>query len=124
MRLPAATSANNKYGYVFESNTISGYGPYVLGRPWQNEPRAYFLNTVMIAEASAEGWGSMGTLPTHFYEYNSMDKDGNPIDLSTRKNSPTSTNSYTHRGGSRTPYRTQRTLRQRLLGSRIGHTAV
>ena len=49
----------------------------------------------MIAEASAEGWGSMGTLPTHFYEYNSMDKDGNPIDLSTRKNSPTSTNTYT-----------------------------
>ena len=90
-----STSANNKYGYVFESNTISGYGPYVLGRPWQNEPRAYFLNTVMIAEASAEGWGSMGTLPTHFYEYNSMDKDGNPIDLSTRKNSPTSTNTYT-----------------------------
>ena len=37
----------------------------------------------------------MGTLPTHFYEYNSMDKDGNPIDLSTRKNSPTSTNTYT-----------------------------
>lgn len=89
-----STSANDKYGYVFGDCTIDGYGNYALGRPWQNEPRAYFLNTVMVAKASADGWGGMGTLPTHFYEFNSMDADGNAIDLSTRKNSPTSTNSY------------------------------
>ena len=37
----------------------------------------------------------MSTLKTHFYEYNSTDKDGNRIDLSKRQNSPTSTNKYT-----------------------------
>ena len=36
----------------------------------------------------------MGKLPTHFYEYNSLDANGNSIDLSVRGNSPTSTNSY------------------------------
>ena len=44
---------------------------------------------------SDAGWRSMSTLPTHFYEYKSIDKNGNLIDLSTRKNSPTSTNQYT-----------------------------
>lgn len=90
-----ATSANDKYGYVFESNTISGHGPYDLGRPWQNEPRAFFLNTVMEILPNDGAWGGMGTLPTHFFEYNSVDKSGNAVDLSVRKNSPTSTNSYT-----------------------------
>ena len=66
-----------------------------LGRPWQNEPRAYFLNTKMNVLCSDAGWAQMGNLPTHFYEYNSVDKNGNKIDLSTRKNSPTSTNTYT-----------------------------
>lgn len=90
-----STSANNKYGYVFESNTIKGSAAFSLGRPWQNEPRAYFLNTVFEAPMGSEAWSSMGNLPTHFYEFNSMDKNGNALDLSGRKNSPTSTNTYT-----------------------------
>ena len=65
-----------------------------LGRPWQNEPRAYYLNTKMEVLCSDAGWTNMSSLPTHFYEYNSTDKNGNAIDLSVRKNSPTSTNSY------------------------------
>ncbi len=89
-----ATSPANKYGYVFQHCTIDGVGPYDLGRPWQNEPRAFYLNTIMKALPSAGGWGRMSDVPTYFFEYNSMDADGNPLDLSTRVNSPSSTNSY------------------------------
>lgn len=92
------TSAANRWGYVFSNCTVDGYkgsytydkqGGYSLARPWQNEPRAYFINTKMNLLASEEGWSSMGNLPTHFYEYGSTDANGNLIDLSTRKNSPT-----------------------------------
>ena len=38
---------------------------------------------------TANGYGSMGNLPTHFYEYGSVDSEGNPIDLSVRGNSST-----------------------------------
>ncbi len=92
------TSTTNSWGYVFSNCTVDGYkgsytynkhGGYALGRPWSNEPRAYFLNTKMNLLASATGWGPMSDLPTHFYEYGSTDANGNLIDLSTRKNSPT-----------------------------------
>lgn len=89
-----ATSPNLKHGYVFQGCTIEGKGSYDLGRPWQNEPRAFFLNTTMKALPNDGGWGGMSSLVTHFYEYNSMDADGKPLDLSKRVNSKTSTNSY------------------------------
>lgn len=88
------TSPSLKHGYVFQNCVISGKEGYTLGRPWQNEPRAFFLNTKMIAKCDDRGWIGMSTVKTHFYEYNSMDAGGNPIDLSVRKNSPTSTNTY------------------------------
>lgn len=91
-----ATSTANEWGYVFQNCTIEGAdGNYTLGRPWQNEPRAYYLNTTMKALPSGTGWSGMGNLTTHFYEYNSMDASGNALDLSTRGNSPSSTNTYT-----------------------------
>ncbi len=90
-----STSALLKWGYVFQNCVIKGISSYNLGRPWQNEPRCYWLNTTMEATCSANGWDKMGTLPTHFYEYGSKDKNGNLIDLSVRGNSPTSTNKYT-----------------------------
>ena len=98
-----STSTDNKWGYVFqncvvkadENTTLVTDKSWNLGRPWQNEPRAYFLNTKMEVLCSDAGWTSMSNLPTHFYEYNSTDINGNAIDLSTRKNSPTSTNEYT-----------------------------
>lgn len=96
-----STSPLLKWGYVFQGCTINGYkgsysytGGYTLGRPWQNEPRCYFLNTQMNLKPSDNGWGGMSSLPTHFYEYNSIDKDGKTIDLSVRKNAATSTNTY------------------------------
>ena len=99
-----STNSSTKWGYVFQECTIKAVddaaaatnaGSYYLGRPWQNEPRSYFLNTTMTVLPNNDGWAAMGTLPTHFYEYNSMNSNGDALDLSVRKNSPTSTNTYT-----------------------------
>ena len=99
-----STNSSQKWGYVFQECTIKAVdataattneGSYYLGRPWQNEPRCYFLNTTMNVLPATAGWTSMGTLPTHFYEYNSMNASGTAISLTGRTNSPTSTNSYT-----------------------------
>ena len=99
-----STSSALKWGYVFQHCTIrpideaaatTNAGSYSLGRPWQDTPRCYYLNTTMTVAPADNGWATMGTLPTHFYEYNSMDSKGNAIDLSSRGNSPSSTNKYT-----------------------------
>ena len=97
------TTADTKWGYVFQGCTIKAREgektvsekSYSLGRPWQNEPRTYYLNTTMEVLPEDNGWSGMGNLPTHFYEYNSMDQNGNALDLTVRGNSPTSTNTYT-----------------------------
>ena len=89
-----ATDESSKWGYVFSNCTIQG-GSFVLGRPWQHEPRAYYLNTTMNKQPDGTGWEGMSGLITHFYEYKSMDESGNLLDLSGRGNSPTSTNTYT-----------------------------
>lgn len=97
-----STSAALKWGYVFQQCTISAMdgatqvtdGSYSLGRPWQDTPRANFLNTTMMVLPSDNGWAKMSTLPTYFYEYGSVDASGNAIDLSVRGNSPSSTNTY------------------------------
>lgn len=96
------TTADTKWGYVFQYCTIKAEEgatevtdkSWDLGRPWQNEPRTCYLNTTMEVLPTDRGWKNMSNIPTHFYEYNSMDKDGNALDLSVRKNSPTSTNTY------------------------------
>lgn len=98
-----STNASQRWGYVFDHCTIKPMegatlvtnGSYNLGRPWQHEPRANFLHTTMKVLPAAAGWTSMNTLPTHFYEYDSRDGKNAVVDLSGRKNSPTSTNSYT-----------------------------
>ena len=97
-----STGAGLDFGYVFDQCTIKPMegasevvdGSYNLGRPWQNEPRAAFINTTMEVLPTAEGWTSMAELPTHFYEFGSANGAGEPVDLSGRKNSPTSTNTY------------------------------
>ena len=98
-----STSLAHQWGYVFSECAIKGVdaaaaatnaGSYSLGRPWQNEPRAYYLNTDMQVLCTTGGWAGMGNLPTHFYEYNTL-HDGSALDLSGRTNSSTSTNTYT-----------------------------
>lgn len=94
-----STSSALKWGYVFQQCTIDGANGasdagYGLGRPWQDTPRCYYLNTTMNVLPNDNGWNGMGNLPTYFYEYNSMNADGSAIDLSVRGNSATSTNHY------------------------------
>jgi pectin methylesterase-like acyl-CoA thioesterase len=81
---------DTRYGYVFrncivDGNTAAADGQLKLGRPWHNTPKTVYLNTTMKIMPSPEGWTNMGVVPEIFAEYNSMDINGNPIDLSNRK---------------------------------------
>lgn len=90
----AAPNGQLKYGYVFldcEINCPEGAestvnGSYRLGRPWGANCRAQYINTRMNVIPAADGWGEMGNnKPEVFAEYNSTDKNGLPVDLSSRK---------------------------------------
>ena len=95
------TNSSQQWGMVFDSCTIKAgtapnttYEGYSLARPWQGEPRCYWLNTRMEILPSVRGWRPMGKVLTHFYEYKSMDAEGNLLDLSKRGNSESSLNAY------------------------------
>ncbi|KAF2508314.1 pectinesterase family protein [Flavobacterium foetidum] len=76
--------AATQYGYIFNNNTITATTSYYLGRPWQNSPRAVYLNTKMINEPNVLGWASMGTLPALFAEYNSVNGNGIAVNTDNR----------------------------------------
>lgn len=88
----APDHSSASYGYVFRNATItaaqSGSQTH-LGRPWGNTPKVSYLNTRLTSGVSipAEGWQDMGGLPIRMAEYNTMDANGNAIDLSQRKTS-------------------------------------
>ena len=98
-----STSTLTRWGYVMNQCTIDAAPDatlvtgksYGLGRPWQNEPRATYLYTTMNVLPNDNGWNGMSDIPTHFYEYQSMDSNGAVLDLSVRGNSSSSTNQYT-----------------------------
>ncbi len=81
-----------KYGYVFNNAVVTsksaGYQTY-LGRPWGNTPKVSFLQTRLTDGVSIypQGWVDMGGLPTQMAEYNTVDAEGNAVDLSQRKTS-------------------------------------
>ena len=85
-------TADTKWGYVFQNNVIRQHpGVNVtdvwLGRPWHGEPKTVFINTQTYVPIPAKGWYNfMGGLPVIWAEYNTVDKDGNPLDLSQREN--------------------------------------
>lgn len=85
-----SSKADTQWGYVFSHCTIDGAAinnnGFSLGRPWQNAPRAVYLNTQMNVLPNAAGWASMGVVPAIFAEYNSVNKSGSLIDLSNRTN--------------------------------------
>ncbi len=78
--------ATEPYGYIFNNNTITAVTGYYLGRPWQNAPRAVYLNTTMMTEPNTQGWASMGTVPALFAEYNSVNGNGVAINTDNRTN--------------------------------------
>lgn len=83
-------SAAETNGYVFKNSTITGSasnGSVYLGRPWQAYSRAIYIDTKMssiINPAGWQTWSGNNHLTSYFAEYNSMDLNGNPIDVSNR----------------------------------------
>ena len=84
--------ADSKWGYVFMNNVITAPGvpsetDVWLGRPWHNQPKTVFINTKAEVTIPAAGWyDTMGGIPAIFADYNTMDADGNPLDLTHRNN--------------------------------------
>ena len=79
-----------KWGYVIKDCVVDGNeeardGRQKLGRPWQGNPRTVYINTTMLIPVAPQGWDDMGAIPAVFAEYNSRDRQGNPLDLSGRK---------------------------------------
>ncbi|MDD4969511.1 MAG: pectinesterase family protein [Paludibacter sp.] len=76
-----------KWGYVFSNSTLDGNAGVVtyLGRPWHAAPKTSFFNTTCKIGIYPVGWWyTMGGIPAVFADYNTMDMNGNPIDLSQR----------------------------------------
>lgn len=97
------TGGSLQWGYVFSSCTIDGdvatqNNQYLLGRPWQNSPRAVFINTRMNILPAAQGWTNMGVAPALFAEYNSMTANGQAVDVSNRRSSYTTSGGVTTTG--------------------------
>ncbi|MBR0037754.1 MAG: Ig-like domain-containing protein [Bacteroidales bacterium] len=94
-------AADVKWGYVFKNNVIRPRpGVTVtdiwLGRPWHNEPKTVFINTQTFVNIPAKGWyNTMGGLPALWADYNTVDANGNPVDLSQRETYYYYTNSST-----------------------------
>ena len=87
----AAPNTLKSFGYIFSDCTIDGMSneatKYRLGRPWaDNGTIIRMINTTMKIAPKAEGWDDWGThTVVQFGEYNSVDANGNPIDVSGRK---------------------------------------
>ena len=78
--------AGTPWGYVMVNNTIDGKGgSNKLGRAWQNQPQAVWINTTLKTTLATEGWSEWHIAPKLFAEYNTMDADGNPVDLNNRR---------------------------------------
>ena len=96
--------ADVKWGYVFQNNVLRPVkGMNVtdiwLGRPWHNQPKTVFINLQTYINLPAKGWyETMGGLPALWADYNTVDADGNPVDLSQRQD----TYYYTNSDGTRT----------------------
>ena len=93
----AAPNTKKSFGYIFNECTLDGManedGKYRLGRPWASGTIVRMLNTQMLIKPTAAGWDEWSTDASkqnsveQFAEYNSVDKDGNAVDLSQRKTS-------------------------------------
>lgn len=92
-----------KWGYVFVNNVIRPVSDMTvsdvwLGRPWHNSPKTVFINTQLFVGVPAAGWyATMGGLPVLWADYNTTDAQGNPVDLSQRRD----TYYYTDSNGQR-----------------------
>ena len=88
----APDHSSPKYGYVLQNCVITAAksgSKTNLGRPWGNTPKVSYVNTQLTSGVSITdaGWVDMGGLPTQMAEYNTVDANGNAVDLSKRKTS-------------------------------------
>lgn len=78
-----------EWGYVIKNCTIDGTSEAenstVLGRPWQNDPITVFIDTKLNIDITPAGWEDMSTYPKLYAEYQTIDKNNNPVDISQRK---------------------------------------
>jgi len=81
-----------RLGFIFRNCQI--YGPssvpsnsFYLGRPWGDYAGTIYLNCKLSNQVNAAGWSTMGSstyLTSFFAEYNSMDLNETPLDISNR----------------------------------------
>lgn len=60
---------------------------YYLGRPWQPNSSSVFIQSKLGEHIKAEGWSTWGNnnhLSSYFAEYQNMNPDGSPADVSAR----------------------------------------
>lgn len=85
-------SAAESSGYVFKNTTITGSaanGAVYLGRPWAAYARVVFIDSKIgpvINPAGWSTWSGNNHLTSYFAEFNSLDLNGTPLDLSRRVN--------------------------------------
>ena len=84
-------SVGTAWGYVFSNNYIMNDRVdnviTYFGRPWHEAPKTVFINSTLAPGLSIypKGWYyKMGTIPAIFADYNTMDSEGNPVDLNQR----------------------------------------
>ncbi len=93
--IPKASTATGifiRLGFLFRNCTIKGpesvpANSFYLGRPWGDYAGSIYLNCKLSYQVNSAGWATMGSstyLTSCFAEYNSMDLNGNPIDISKR----------------------------------------
>ncbi len=87
----ARETAEETNGYVFKNTTVTGSanpGSMYLGRPWQPYSRTVFIDSNLGPIINPAGWstwsGNNNHLTAYYAEYNSMDLDGNPLDVTQR----------------------------------------
>ncbi len=88
--ITAPATKEGTWGYVFRDCVIDGdkinNNQYRLGRSWQGTPKCVYINTKMNILPQSAGWGDpMNVNPAQFAEYNSVDANGNPVNLSNRR---------------------------------------
>ena len=91
--LTAASTAAGNPGFLFLNCRITAepgvrkHSVY-LGRPWRDDAQVTFINCRMGEHIKSQGWHNWGKpereATARFEEYQSMDLDGRPLDLSPR----------------------------------------
>ncbi len=83
-----STKVGNEYGYVFSNCKIENNAEkYNYGRAWNNEPRCAYINTTVNDDKLVASRWTLKGMNEHpakaFYEYNTMDTDGNVVSPAT-----------------------------------------